>query len=191
MLSDSVPSLAHAALSKRLSISLKAPESDGDYPTSKLQKGPTLVAGIDDLCGGGVGLGVPIAKCAHRAVFPGGARLTKQRADNHLCTRVVDYDLNLEERVTSKSGDTIRNDSFYRLKERFADLHKVIPISRGLIENFNRAFRFTWGLGLFEATSSAGIARVSYTVDRASSLPLDYLSFTMPYPLRIRRCTSG
>ena len=167
MLSDSIPSLAHTALSERLVILLKAPKSDGTYPTSKVQKGPVLVAGPSDLSGEGVGLGVPVAKFGHRAVFPGGARVIEQRADNHRCTWVVDYDLNLEERITLKNGETIQNDSFYRLKELFAGLHKAVPISRGLIECLNRGLRFAWGLSTtFEMMPSAGTTRVSYTADR-------------------------
>ncbi|MGD0170938.1 MAG: hypothetical protein ABSB81_02245 [Halobacteriota archaeon] len=167
MLNDGVPSLAHTALSERLCISLTAPESDGIYPTSKMQKGPVLVRGSADLSGKGVGLGVPVAKFAHRVVFPGKACIVEQREDNHLCTWVVDYELNVEERVTFKSGKSIRNESFYRLKERFAGLHKAIPISRGLVERGNRALRLTWGLTTtFETTPSAGGARVSYAVDR-------------------------
>ena len=48
--------LAHMALSERLCLSLKAPESDGTYPTSKIQKGPVLIRGSADLSGEGVGL---------------------------------------------------------------------------------------------------------------------------------------
>ena len=167
MLDDDMTSLAHMALSERLCLSLKAPESDGTYPTSKIQKGPVLIRGSADLSGEGVGLGVPVAKFVHRVVFPGKACIVEQREDNHLCTWVVDYELNLEERVTFKSGKSIRNESFYRLKERFAGLHKAIPISRGLVERGNRALRFTWGLTTtFETTPSAGSVRVSYTVDR-------------------------
>jgi hypothetical protein len=155
------------ALSERLCISLKAPESDGIYPTSKIQKGPVLVHGSADLSGEGVGLGVPIAKFAHRVVFPGKAWIVEQREDNYCCTWVVDYELNLEERLTFKSGKSIRNESFYRLKELFASLHKAIPVSRGLVERGNRALRFTWGLTTtFETTPSAGSVRVAYTVDR-------------------------
>jgi hypothetical protein len=171
VLDDDMTSLAHMALSERLCLSLKAPESDDIYPTSKIQKGPVLIRGSADLSGEGIGLGVPVAKFAHRVVFPGGARVNEQRADNHHCTWVVDYDLNLEERVTLKSGESIHNDSFYRLTEGFAGLHRAIPISRGLTERFNRALRFTWGLSTtFETTSSAGTARVSYTVDQRANV---------------------
>jgi hypothetical protein len=163
--------LAHTALSERLFVSLQAPETAGTYPTNTIQKGPVLTAGTDDLSGEGVGLGVPVAKFAHRAVFPGRARVIEQLVDGHLCTWVVDFDLNLEERVALKSGESIQNDSFYWLKERFAGLHKAVPISRRLIEDFNRALRFTWGLSTtFETTSSAGIARVSYTIDQRESV---------------------
>jgi hypothetical protein len=155
------------ALSERLCLSLKAPESDGIYPTSKIQKGPVLVRGFADLSGEGVGLGVPAAKFAHRVVFPGKACIVEQQTDANLCMWVVDYELNLEERVTFKSGKSILNESFHRLKERFAGLHKAIPISRALVEHGNRALRFTWRLTTtFETTPSAGSVRVSYSVDR-------------------------
>ena len=170
-LNEHIPSLAHTALSERLCISLRAPSSNGPYPTSKIQKGPVLVRGSADLSGEGVGLGVPVAKFAHRVVFPGKACLVEQRKDNHLCMWVVDYELNLEELVIFKSGKSIRNENFYRLKEWFAGLHKAIPISRGLVERGNRAVRFTWGLTTtFETTPSAGSVRVSYTVDRGEGV---------------------
>ena len=124
-----------------------------------------LISGSTDLSGEGVGLGVPVAKFAQRVVFPGRACIVERQKHNHLCTWVVDYELNLEERVTLKSGKSIRKEGFYRLKERFASLHKAIPILCGLIERGNRAFRFTWGLTMtFETTPSAGSVRVSYTV---------------------------
>jgi hypothetical protein len=113
---------------------------------------------------------MPAAKFAHRVFFPGEARLNEQRDESHLSTWVVDYELNLEERVTLKSGKSIRNDGFYRLKEWFASLHKAIPISRDLLEYGNQALRFTWGLSTtFETTPSAGSVRVAYTVDRRKS----------------------
>jgi hypothetical protein len=168
---DQIPSLAHTALSERLCISLKPPSSIGPYPTSKIQKGPVLVCGSADLSGEGIGLGVPVAKFAHRVVFPGKAQVNEQREDGHLSVWVVDYELNLEERVTLKSGKSIQNDIFYRLTEGFAGLHKAIPISRDLLEYGNRALRFTWGLSTtFETTPSAGSVRVSYTVDRGEGV---------------------
>ena len=114
---------------------------------------------------------MPAAKFAHRVFFPGEARLNEQREDSHHCTWVVDYELNLEERVTLKSGKSIQNDAFYRLKERFASLHKAAPISRDLLEYGNQALRFTWGLSTtFETTLSAGSVRVAYTFDRRQNV---------------------
>jgi hypothetical protein len=166
-LHDHIPSLAHTALSERLCISLRPPTSNGPYPTSKIQKGPVLVCGSADLSGEGVGLGAPVVKFGHRVIFPGKARVNEQLEDGHVSTWVVDYTLNLEERVTLKSGKSIHNDTIYRLTEWFAGLHKAIPISRDLIEYGNRAFRYTWGLSTtFETTPSAGNVRVAYTVDR-------------------------
>jgi hypothetical protein len=167
VLNEHVPSLAHTALSERLCISLRPPTSNGPYPTSAIQKGPVLVCGSVDLSGEGVGLGTPVAKFAHRVVFPGKVHVNEQREDSHLSTWVVDYTLNLEEHVTLKTGKSIRNDIFYRLTEWFAGLHKAIPISRNLIEYCNRALRFMWGLSTtFETTPSAGSVRVAYTADR-------------------------
>ena len=70
--------LAHTALSEGLCISLQAPSSNGPYPTSRIQKGPGLVRGSADLSGEGIGLGVPVAKFAHRVVFPGEAQVDEQ-----------------------------------------------------------------------------------------------------------------
>ncbi|MGP8134515.1 MAG: hypothetical protein ACLQAL_09665 [Halobacteriota archaeon] len=167
MLKDHNPPLAHTALSEGLCISLRAPSGNGPYPTSRIQKGPVLMRGSTVLSGVGIGVGVPVAKFAHRVVFPGKAQVNEQRDDSHLSVWVVDYELNLEERVTLRSGKSIQNDIFYRLTEWFAGLHKAIPISRDLLEYGNRALRFTWRLSTtFETTPSAGSVRVSYTVDR-------------------------
>ena len=126
MLDESVPSLTRTQLSQRLSLSIGAPVSDGPYPTSKIQKGPVLVCGSTDLSGEGVGLGVPIAKFAHRVFFPGKAHITERLTDDQRRTWIVDYRLNLEERLTLKSGRMIQNENFYALKEWFAGPHKIM-----------------------------------------------------------------
>ncbi|MGZ8885908.1 MAG: hypothetical protein ACXW1O_04975 [Halobacteriota archaeon] len=172
VLNDNIPSLADAALSERLCISLRPPSSNGHYPTSKIQKGPVLVCGSADLSGEGVGLGVPIAKFARHVFFPGKARIIERLTDDQLCTWIVDSELNLEERLTLKSGKKIQSENFYALKEWFAGLHKAIDASRGLIEWSSSALRRTWGLSTtFEPTRSVGNVHVSYTVDsRAQEL---------------------
>ena len=166
MLKDLIPSLTSAPLSQRLSLSIKAPVTNGPYPTSKIHKGAVLVCGSIDLSGEGVGLGVPAAKFAHRVFFPGKAHVIERINDRRLRSWIADYDLNLEERLTLKSGKKIRSENFYALKEWFAGLHKAIGASRGLIECSSNALRRTWGLNTtFEPTSSVGNVRVSYTVD--------------------------
>jgi hypothetical protein len=162
-----VPSLTRTQLSQRLSFSIDAPVSSGPYPTSKIQKGPVLVCRSTDLSGEGVGLGVPAAKFAHRVFFPGKARIIERLTDDQLCTWIVNYELNLEERLTLKSGRKIQSEKFYALKEWFAGLHKAIGASRGLIECSSSAIRRTWGLSTtFVPTCSVGNVRVSSTVDR-------------------------
>ncbi|MGZ4893850.1 MAG: hypothetical protein ACXVIS_07260 [Halobacteriota archaeon] len=171
MLNDNIPSLAHTALSERLCISLRPPSSDGHYPTSKIQKGPVLVCGSADLSGEGVGLGVPIAKFARHVFFPGKARIIERLTDGQLCSWIVEYELNLEERLRLKSGKKIQSETFYALKERFASLHKAIGASRGLIECSSSALRQTLGLSTtFEPTHSVGKMRVSYSIDRRASM---------------------
>ncbi len=171
MLNERVPSLTRTPLSQRLSLSIKAPVSNGPYPTSKIQKGPVLVCGSTDLSGEGVGLGVPVARFAHRVFFPGKARVIERLTDHQLCTWIVDYELNLEERLAQKSGKIIQNENFYALKEWLAGLHKAIGASRGLIECSSSALRWAWGLNTtFEMTPSAGWVRVAYTVDSRVSV---------------------
>jgi len=63
---DDMTSLAHAALSEPLCLSLKAPKSEGTYPANKIRKRPVLISGSTDLSREGVGLGVPVAKFAQR-----------------------------------------------------------------------------------------------------------------------------
>ncbi len=167
MQNDQIHSLAYAALTEYLWLSLRPPNSDGPYPTSQIQKGPVLVSGSVDLSGEGIGLGVPVVKFAHHVVFPGEACIIEQRGDSHVTTWVVDYALNLKERVTLKSGKSIQNGAFYRLTEGFAGLHRAIPLSRDLIELGNRVLRRIWRLNTsFERTPSAGIVRVVYTINR-------------------------
>jgi hypothetical protein len=122
MLDELIPSLTRTPLSQRLSLSIDALVSSGPYPTSKMQKGPVLLCGSTDLSREGVGLGVPIAKFAHRVFFPGEARIIERLTDDQLRTWIVDYELNLEERLTLKSGKKIRSENFYALKEWFAGL---------------------------------------------------------------------
>jgi hypothetical protein len=166
MQKDRVHSLISAPLSQRLSLSIKAPVTNGPYPTSKIHKGPVLVCGSIDLSGEGVGLGVPAAKFAHRVFFPGKAHVIERKKDHDLRLWIADYELNLEERLTLKSGQKIRSENFYALKEWFAGLHKAIGVSRGLIECSSNALRRTWGLSTtFEPTRSVGNVRVSYAVD--------------------------
>jgi len=171
MLDEDVPSLTRTQLSQRLSLSIDAPVNSGLYPTSKIQKGPVLVRGSADLSGEGVGLGVPIAKVAYRVFFPGKAHIIERLTDDQLHTWIVDYELNLEERLTLKSGKKIQSENFYALKERFASLHKAIGASRGLIEYSSSALRRTLGLSTtFEPTCSVGNVCVSYTIDRRASM---------------------
>lgn len=171
MLSDYISSLAHTALTERLCVSLRPPSSNGPYPTSKIQKGPVLVCRSVDLAGEGVGLGVPIAKFAHRVFFPGKACVIERLTDDQLHTWIVDYELNLEERLTLKSGKKIQSKNFYALKELFAGLHKTIGASRALIEYSSSALRRALGLSTtFELTRSVGNVCVSYTINRRARM---------------------
>ncbi|MGZ4894679.1 MAG: hypothetical protein ACXVIS_10260 [Halobacteriota archaeon] len=171
MLGEGVPSLTRTQLSPRLSLSIAAPVRSGPYPTSEIQKGPVLVRGSTDLSGEGVGLGVPVVKVAYRVFFPGKANIVEQLTGDQLQKWVVDYELNLEERITLKSGKKIQSEAFYALKERFASLHKAISASRGLIEYSSSALRRTLGLSTtFEPTRSVGKMRVSYSIDRCASM---------------------
>ncbi|MGZ4864162.1 MAG: hypothetical protein ACXV5H_04105 [Halobacteriota archaeon] len=171
MLGEGVPSLTRTQLSPRLSLSIAAPVRSGPYPTSEIQKGPVLVRGSTDLSGEGVGLGVPVVKVAYRVFFPGKANIVEQLTGDQLQKWVVDYELNLEERITLKSGKKIQSETFYALKERFASLHKAIGASRGLIECSSSALRQTLGLSTtFEPTHSVGKMRVSYSIDRRASM---------------------
>ncbi len=86
MLDELIPSLTRTPLSQRLSLSIDALVSSGPYPTSKMQKGPVLLCGSTDLSREGVGLGVPIAKFAHRVFFPGEARIIERLTDDQLRT---------------------------------------------------------------------------------------------------------
>jgi hypothetical protein len=163
--------LTCAPLSQRLSLSIQAPSRGGPYPTNKIQKGPVLACGSTDLSGEGVGFGVPVAKFAHRVFFPGKARVIERRKDPHLCAWIADYELNLEERLTLKSGKSIQSETFYAVKEWFAELHKAVGTSRGLFECTSSALRWTWGLRTtFETAPSAGNVRVSYTIDSRESV---------------------
>ena len=158
-------SFAHVKLSEHLSLRLKVPDGkNGAYPTSSIQKGPVLFHDSIDLSGEGVGFGVPVVKYGHRVFFPGTARIRERRQDT-LCIWTIAYELNVEERVVLKNGRRVHIDAFYALKERLAWLHKSIPVSRGLIEWINDAFRRAYGIHTtFDETSSVGSVVVSYTI---------------------------
>ncbi len=167
MSNDRIAILAQIPLSPRLTLEVRAPrDEDGSYPTSAIQKGPVLVHKARDLSGEGVGLGVPVVKFGRNVFFPGYAHVTEQR-DHRLCTWTVNYALDLEERITWKSGRAIQSDKLHELKERFAGLYRAVPQSRGLIEYVNNMLRRTYGVcTTFTHTRSAGTVRVSYVVDR-------------------------
>ncbi len=160
------PCLARAPLSKRLAVAMSAPSAGkGDYPTSTIQKGPTLVYESMDLSGEGIGLGVPVLKFKRRVVFPGGVTF-EERWNDDCCTWIVDYELNLEERVILRNGKSIKSGSFYELTERLAALHRAKPFSRNLIERLNTALRRMYGIDTaFETTTPVATIRVSYVID--------------------------
>ncbi|MGZ4920191.1 MAG: hypothetical protein ACXV6L_08300 [Halobacteriota archaeon] len=163
--------LAQTPLSPRLSLEVRAPCYENEpYPTSAIQKGPVLVHESHDLSGEGVGLGVPVVKFGRHVFFPGYARVTAQRDHRH-CAWTVNYALNLEERITLKSGRTIKSDKLHELKERFAGVHRAVPLSRGLIEYVNDMLRRTYGIcTTFTQTHSVGTVPVCYVIDREGKL---------------------
>lgn len=137
----------------------------GAYPTSTIQKGPTLVYESVDLSGEGIGLGVPVLKLKRRVVFPGSGAF-EERWNDDRCTWIMDYELNLEERVTLRDGKSIKSGGFYELMERLAALHRAKPVSRNLIERLSTVLRRMYGIDTtFETTSPVATIRVSYVID--------------------------
>lgn len=144
--SDERRCLTYAPLTHQLALSICAPSSNGPYATSEIQKGPVLLHGSADLSGEGVGLGVPVAKSAHRVFFPRKARLTERKEDPYRCVWIADYALNLEERLVLNGSKSIQSESFYALKELFAQIHKTVGAARNLFEYASSALRRVRGL---------------------------------------------
>jgi hypothetical protein len=98
------------------------------YPTDLMQKGLLLSSGDKVLDEEGTGFGVPIIKMRHETILPGNARLVNS-LENGVRTLMATYTLNLVKKKIIK-GKYINNQSFYRLNEGFASIHRNVPMLR-------------------------------------------------------------
>lgn len=152
-------------------ISLLIGSGAGDYPSSRIQKGPVLIYKNKDLSEEGVGFGVPVLKFGHEAVFPGSKRVTAVRNRDTVVIK-VGYDLNLVER-TAISNKKIDSRAFYKIKEWLHGLHREHSGLRGiLMPAFKTVSRACGVETRFDEVISAGSVRVTYTIDLEGTISI-------------------
>ncbi len=144
----------------------KNPEIEqGDYPASRIQKGLVLVRENRDLSEEGIGFGVPVLKFGHETIFPGNASVSTEK-NGDISTVIIDYDMNLAERMVVKSRKRIESEAFYKIKEYFSWLHRKYPQLRGILVRSSNSLRRTCDIETrFEKIASAGTANVVNTVN--------------------------
>lgn len=154
-------------------ISLLIGDGAGDYPSSRIQKGPVLIYRNKDLSEEGVGFGVPVLKFGHEAIFPGSKRVTAEK-NNDTVVIMIDYDLNLVERMAIRGNKKINSRAFYKIKEWFHGLYREHPGFRGVLmpafDIVSRICGSIWGIETrFDKVVSAGSVCVTYTINPGES----------------------
>lgn len=150
-------------------LSLQIGDGSGDYPSSRIQKGPVLIYKNKDLSEEGVGFGVPVLKFGHEAIFPGSKSITTEKNKDTFVIK-IDYDLNLVERMTIRGNKKVESRAFYKIKEWFHGLHRERPGFRGiLMPAFNAVSRICCIETRFNEVVSAGLVCVTYTINPEES----------------------
>lgn len=150
-------------------ISLQIGDGAGDYPSSRIQKGPVLIYRNKDLSEEGVGFGVPVLKFGHEAFFPGSKHVTAEKNNDTVVIK-IDYDLNLVERMAIRGNKKIDSRAFYKIKEWFHGLHRDHPGARGiLMPAFKTVSRICDTETRFDEMVSAGLVCVTYTINPEES----------------------
>jgi len=141
-----------------------APEGNG-YPTSRLQRGLSLLDAGADLAGEGVGFGVPVLKRGPQTVFPGAVRLAERAADGERVV-VAEYRLDLVERLAGRDGRGPSSARFYALRDAAAALHRQVPVLRGPLTAVSNGVRRQHGWQTtFEQTATVATLAVTYRID--------------------------
>ncbi|MBI4303365.1 MAG: hypothetical protein HY665_03400 [Chloroflexi bacterium] len=145
-------------LGKGLSLILQSPEAgELHYPTDRLQKGWLLRYGDDILAEEGTGFGLPLIRCGYRTVFPSRAEVVEEGE-----ALVVDYVLNLLERVGPKGRKSITNEFFGWARESFCALHRRLPPLRKSLASLFDGARSLLNLETrFEQIKPVGTIRVT------------------------------
>ena len=147
-------------------LSLTFSETDGgqgEYPTSRIQKGLLLNCGEETLCEEGLGFGVPLLKFKDREIFPGRARTTNSTV-NGTTTIIANYELNLGKKLVVK-GRKIKNRTVYEIEDYFGRLHREHPALRNTVDWWGNRLRKTLGVeGVFEEVEPAGNIAATYTI---------------------------
>jgi hypothetical protein len=180
VLVDSLPTIDISTEQVRIpiagEISLLIGSEAGNYPSSRIQKGPVLIYRDKDLSEEGVGFGVPVLKFGYEAIFPGSKRVTAEK-NNDKVVIMIDYDLNLVERMAIKGNKKVESRAFYKIKEWFHGLHREHPGFRGIImPAFNAVSRIRGTGTRFDEMVSAGSVCVTYTIypeESAVSISVD------------------
>ncbi|MGO8693296.1 MAG: hypothetical protein ACLQMF_06430 [Rectinemataceae bacterium] len=157
--------LARMELGSGLALVLEGAGGDrGRFPTDRMAKALTLALDGEDLAEEGAGFGLPVVKGRFETVFPGGFRFHRSETDPG--GLVLDFDMNMVERVSRRGGGRLERWALDWAQEFFAYLHRRLPFARSaliLLSNLLRA-----GIGIstvFERRESLGTIRVEYGID--------------------------
>ncbi len=149
-------------------ISLQIVNGAGNYPSSRIQKGPVLIYRNKDLSEEGVGFGVPVLKFGHEAIFPGSRRITAEKNNDTVVIK-INYDLNLVERMAIRGNKKIDR-AFYKIKEWFHGQHRDHPGARGILMPAFKTVSCICDIETrFDEVVSAGSVCVTYTINPADS----------------------
>jgi hypothetical protein len=115
------------------------------YPTSRLQKGFSLIYNDIDLVEEAVGFGVPILKRGLQTIFPGDIEFTYSKKENSWDVAAI-YLLYLEEKIAKEDLTSVNNRALYALKNSLALLIRRFSILRGVLTTISNILRnlFHW-----------------------------------------------
>jgi hypothetical protein len=150
---------------------LRIAENSGihqDYATSYLQKGFMLYHEGQNLAEEAVGFGVPMLKHGLQTIFPSNLDFEVFPNDPVWEINAV-YLINLEEKISRKGSQSVKNNDLYALKNSMALLIRNISVFRGLLTAASSTLRwlFNWQT-TYEVSEFSIILKVNYFINTQS-----------------------